>query len=298
MLRWLAIAVVAAGLAAGNAAQAAGGLKVVVIIDNSGSMNTPMPGGGTRIDAAKQALLTVLGQTPADAEIGVVLLNRTRSGRWLVPLGPVDQLSVTQAVNSLQANGPTPLGAAMKVAADQLLTTRESKRFGTYKLLIVTDGEATDAGLLKRYLPEVQARGLLIDVIGVSMGNRHSLATQSNTYRRADDPASLQQAVSAVVLGESVADGAAADESDFELLQAIPGEIATAALGALTTRRNTPINARAANNRGASTINPIKPPAPVAVTPQPQRDSSLPFIIIIAAVFIVLRVIRGVIKSK
>lgn len=308
MLRWLAIAVVMTAGPSIGAAHAAGGLKIVVIVDNSGSMNASMPGGGTRITAAKQSLLTVLSQTPADAEAGVVLLNPTQNGRWLVPLGPVDAQAMTNAVNSLRAGGPTPLGAAMKVAADELLAARDAQRYGAYKLLIVTDGEATDRTLVERHLPQIQKRGLLVDVIGVAMGSRHSLATRSNTYRSADDPASLQKAISAVVLGESAADGSDAGESDFELLAAIPGELAAAALDVLTEKRNTPIDSQT-NNQGAA-FPPANAPAtaqgappvpgsPAAQGPAPEQgDTLFGKIIVFIFLAIVFRSVIGLLKKR
>ena len=244
MLRWTTIAVAATALGLAAEAHAGGGLKVVVILDNSGSMQNNMPGGGNRINAAKQALLTVLNQTPADAEVGVLLLNGRRGQDWLIPLGPVDKASIQSAVGGIRASGGTPLGASMKVAADALLEAREKNRYGDYKLLVVSDGEANDPGLVEMYLPQILSRGLLVDVIGVDMAAQHSLATRSNTYRNAADPRSLEQAISAVVLGESAADNAAggdAEESDFEVLAALPDEIAVASLAALTAGENTPL---------------------------------------------------------
>ena len=225
-----------------STAEAAGGLKVVVILDNSGSMNGRMTQGGRRIDAAKQSLLKVLDQVPEDAEVGVLLINSPTPGQWLIPLGPVDRDSMQAAVNSITAGGPTPLGKSMKLAADALLQVREAQRYGTYKLLVVSDGEATDGNLVERFLPEVQARGILIDVIGVAMQQQLSLAKQANTYRRADDPASLEKAISAVVLGESANDlGGDAGESDFEIIAPLSAEAAAASLTALTARHNRPI---------------------------------------------------------
>ena len=233
-------------------------LSIVVILDNSGSMSARMTGGDTRMAAAKRSLQAVLNLTPATARVGVVLLNPPRIGEpWLVPLGPIDPGSMRQAVQGIVAGGPTPLGAAMKTAADALLGLRDQSRYGTYKLLIVSDGEANDRRLVERYLPEAQARGLLIDVIGVDMAQQHSLATRANTYRNAADPASLEQAISAVVLGESTADGGDAGDSDFELLDPLPAELAAASLTALTTLANEPIG------QGKFKA----PPAPAAVPP-------------------------------
>jgi hypothetical protein len=129
----------------------------------------------------------------------------------------------------------------MKAGTDALLAMRESQRYGTYKLLIVTDGEATDQQLVDAYLPDILSRGIVVDVIGVNMAQDHSLATQVHTYRRADDEASLQQAISDIVLGESTADAGDAGESDFELLAGFPDEVAAEALGALAQMGNQPI---------------------------------------------------------
>lgn len=236
-------------LASAATVQADSGLNIVVILDNSGSMAERMPGGGSRMDAAKRSLQTVLERTPDDANVGVVLLNPATLGEdWLIPLGPVDTQAAQHTIERVRAQGPTPLGGAMKQGADALLELRDTQRYGDYKLLVVSDGEATDGQLVERYLPEVQSRGLLVDVIGVAMGRQHSLATRANTYRNAEDPASLEQAISAVVLGESTADSDSADagESDFEVLAPIPGELAAAALAALTTQSNEPIDGAAA----------------------------------------------------
>ncbi|TWT29729.1 vWA domain-containing protein [Blastopirellula retiformator] len=271
MHRLLLAAILTAGsLIQASAALAADNLNVVVILDNSGSMQEGMNSGGPRIAAAKTALQKVLDQTPDSAKVGVYLLNPGRKGNWLIPLGPVDKSAINDAVSSLRADGGTPLGKSMKSAADALLKLREEQRYGDYKLLIVSDGEATDANLVERYLPEIQARGLLVDVIGVDMAREHSLATRTSTYRNASDPASLEQAISAVVLGESGADASDAGESDFELLASFPSEMAAESLNALTTLANDPVGTSGRNSYSA---NP-RPAPPVANSPHFPNNSA------------------------
>jgi uncharacterized protein YegL len=219
--------------------------NVVIVLDDSGSMGEHMRSDRRtrKIDAAKSALRTVLEQLPEDSQVGVVSLNGTADG-WLLPLSQVDQSSIDTVLTRINARGGTPLGKFMKVAADTLLEARAKQHYGTYKLLIVTDGEATDPQLVDRYLPDIVARGLVVDVIGVDMSGNHSLSTKVQTYRRADDPASLTQAISQVVLGEtSDADGDAS-EADFEFLAGLSNEVATAALLALSTSANEPIGER------------------------------------------------------
>jgi uncharacterized protein YegL len=215
---------------------------VVVVLDDSGSMNERMKGMRTgKMDIAKEALLSVLEDVPDDAEVGVLALNsRGSDGHWIVPLGPVDRSSLRRRISSMGADGGTPLGAAMKEAADALLAKRDKQVYGTYRLLIVTDGEAGDQALVEQYLPAIKARGLITDVIGVDMRGDHSLATKVNTYRRADNPASLKKAI-ADVFAETSDDAAGAGESDYDLLGGIPDEVAWAALASLTATKNQPI---------------------------------------------------------
>ncbi len=184
----------------------------------------------------------MLEQLPPDAQVGVLVLNgRQRMGEWIIPLGPLQPERLEQAIRRIQASGGTPLGQFMKVAADALLKLRAQQRYGNYRLLIVTDGEAGDRQLVEGYLPQIQARGITVDVIGVDMQRDHSLKNQVTSYRRADDPRSLQQAIQES-LAESSLDSQDADEqSDFELLAALPDEIALASIQQLCEANNEPI---------------------------------------------------------
>ncbi|MFV1964191.1 MAG: VWA domain-containing protein [Pirellulaceae bacterium] len=224
------------------------GQNIVVLLDDSGSMGDRMRNdwGTRKINAAREALLTVLEKLPPDARIGVLALNGGGADHWVVPLGRVDRSRLQSSIKVIRASGGTPLGASMKVAADALLNLREKSRYGTYKLLIVTDGEANDQERVDGYLPDILSRGITVDVIGVDMRQDHSLATRVQTYRRADDPASLRQAISQVVLGESTADARDAGESDFEMLAGFPDEVAVAALDALARQGNAPIRTKSA----------------------------------------------------
>lgn len=219
------------------------GQNVVVVLDDSGSMGMRMRSDPAtqKMDAAKHALIEVLERLPADTQVGVVALNQGAGDRaWIVPLGRIDQASMRSAVEGIRHAGGTPLGRFMKIGADALLALRERERYGTYRLLIVTDGEASDPDLVERYLPDILSRGITVDVIGVDMESDHSLATKVHSYRRADDPESLTRAISEV-FAESVEDGRDTGESDFEMVAGIPSELAAAALAALAQSGNHPI---------------------------------------------------------
>lgn len=210
---------------------------VVVVVDDSGSMADRMRHERVRkIDAAKQSLAVVLDRLPADAEVGVLALNQG----WILPLQGSGNAQAKQLVNRLRARGGTPLGVRMKEATDELLAKRAANTYGDYRLLVVTDGEASDQGVLDHVLPDIMARGLLVDVIGVDMESEHSLATVVHNYRRADDPDSLKEAI-ATSLAESDDTDTIGGESDFELLEGLPMDVAPVVITALTTMNDTPI---------------------------------------------------------
>ena len=210
--------------------------NVVIVLDDSGSMCERMRSDRdiTKMDAAKQALITILKQLPKDTHVGVVLLNGTRQGGWLIPLGPVPD-TIEAQIKSIRPNGGTPLGERIKEGADMLLKKREASHYGSYRLLIVTDGEANDPNLVDTYLPDILSRGLTVDVIGVDMSGEHSLATKVHNYRSADDPASLEAAIKET-FAESSDD--ATGQEDYLLASVIPDEMAVKIISTLTSSGN------------------------------------------------------------
>ncbi len=223
------------------------GDNVVIVLDDSGSMNEKMGGGVRRIDAAKKAITQVLKQFPDDTKLGLMLLNGDRSKQhWAVPLQQLSVVQATQRVEAVKADGGTPLGERMREGADALLQLREKQIYGNYRLLIVTDGEASDKKQLDSYLPDVLARGLVVDAIGVDMKQDHTLATRVHSYRRADDAAALSKAIEEV-FAERVDSGLSSSEMDFSLLQAFDDATAKEALSALAKPNNTAIVAVSPN---------------------------------------------------
>jgi len=235
-------------LVLGSPAVLHAGQNVVVVVDDSGSMNDRMRSGGRRIQAAKRALQVVLEKLPEDAKIGVLALNQG----WIIPLGKLDRSKTSGQINQLRANGGTLLGARLKLAADELLKLRKDQVYGDYRLLVVTDGEANDQPLLDYVLPDIMNRGLVVDVIGVDMVSVHSLAQNVHNYRRADDQASLETAI-AESLAESDNEVAIGEESDFELIAGLPQEMALSVIGALTSAQNQPVGGSELNSNDFGT---------------------------------------------
>jgi len=249
--------------------------NVVIVLDGSGSMARPLPGANTdKMTAAKAALKQVLQTVPQETHIGLLVFSaKGIEDDWVYPLGPREDAKLTEAIDRPRPGNDTPLGAYIKKGADRLLEQRAKQfGYGTFRLLIVTDGEATDPKVMERNTPEVIARGITVDVIGVAMNQRHTLATKVHSYRSANDPASLKRAL-AEVFGEigGRGDDTTATEA-FSELGSIPSEIAQAMIQALSSSGNHPIGERPRPSQPA-----VVAPAPApAAQPGPSAQAAPP----------------------
>ena len=259
MSAWLGVVLVGLWAAPLGQAQVQVTDNVVVVVDASGSMGTHMAGTGRdRMTVAKEALKQVLDQVPDTTHVGVLVFPR---GNWVYPLGPRKETMLAGAIDSIGEGGSTPLGEYMKRGADALLKAREKQfGYGTYRLLIVTDGEAGDPRLVETFTPDIISRGITIDVIGVEMPSRHTLATRVHSYRNANDPESLRQAISSVFAEVASSDGGVAGEDAFELIADLPEGTASAMLESLSTSGNQPIG-EAPSMRSADTYAPSPAPS-------------------------------------
>jgi len=243
--------------------------NVVVVVDASGSMGAPM-GGSTRMSVAKNALKQVLDQIPDTTHVGILVFPR---GNWVYPLGPRKESMLAGAIDSIQSGGGTPLGEYMKRGADVLLNARRKQfGYGTYRLLVVTDGEAGDARQVEAYTPDIISRGITIDVIGVEMASRHTLATKVHSYRNANDPESLKQAISEVFAEVASGDAGQTGEDAFELIADLPEATASAMLKSLSTSGNQPIG-EAPSMRSVESPSPSPAPSYSGGTTSSQSTS-------------------------
>lgn len=211
--------------------------NLVIVMDDSGSM-TGSFSGTSRMEAAKEALRTVLVTVPQTTSVGLLALN----AGWRYDLGPRDDARLNAAINKLSPDRGTPLGQMIKEGADRLLGKRELQHgYGSYRLLVITDGEATDEALMNRYAPEVVARGITLDVIGVGMNTTHSLARTAHSYRAADDLTALKLAITAVMAEIGGSTSIDASREAFEAVGGLPPETAAAVISAFSTTGNYPI---------------------------------------------------------
>ncbi len=191
--------------------------NIIIILDASGSMKENFRGdqSKSKMDAAKEALKSVLAKVPDNTHIGLLVFSGSNvQNDWVYPLGPKNTEQMLAAIDLPLPGGGTPLGKYMRIGANRLLEQREKQyNYGNYRLLIVTDGVAQDEEKVAQYTPEILDRQIRVDVIGVDMQTDHLLAKDADSYRRADNPGELVAAVTQI-LAETGGTGTDLDGED------------------------------------------------------------------------------------
>ena len=193
---------------------------VVIVLDASAAMDRPAPAGGTRLDEAKRALRAVVtalppgtpvglrvygsqsGPRPADREAGC------RDTRLVTPVGPLDAVRFTAALDGVTARGRAAIGHALRqVGAD-------TPGAALPTVVLVSTG-VEDCGVPE---PCAVARSLAaqpipvrIHTVGLGLGDNRRARERlrciaregGGTFREAAEDASLAGAVLA-----SIGDGA------------------------------------------------------------------------------------------
>ncbi|WP_327098324.1 VWA domain-containing protein [Nocardia vinacea] len=120
----------------------------MLILDASGSMQRPDP-VGTMMDAAKNAVRNFVGSAPADAKVGLTVygtntgnteaekISGCRDVRVLHKAETLDRSALTSAVDGIKASGWTPMGTALRQAAETL------PKSGPRSIVLVSDGDDT-----------------------------------------------------------------------------------------------------------------------------------------------------------
>ena len=120
----------------------------MLILDASGSMQRPDP-AGTMMDAAKNAVRNFVGSAPADSKVGLTVYGTNtgnteaekasgcRDVRVLHKPETLDRTALTSAVDGIKASGWTPMGTALRQAAETL------PKSGPRSIVLVSDGDDT-----------------------------------------------------------------------------------------------------------------------------------------------------------
>ncbi|SBV28148.1 Ca-activated chloride channel family protein [Micromonospora krabiensis] len=150
--------------------------RVELVLDVSGSMRARDIDGRSRISVAQQAFNEVVDALPAETQLGIRVLGATYQGKdkkvgcqdtqQIVPVGPVDRTEAKAAVATLRPTGFTPVGLALRKAAEDLGTGATTRR-----IVLITDGEDTcappDPCDVARELA-AQGTRLVVDTLGLA----------------------------------------------------------------------------------------------------------------------------------
>lgn len=180
----------------------------MIVLDDSGSM-------GSDLDQAKAAVLEAVRMMKPTDRVGVLALN----AGLVLPITTVEDASLTLQgkLAPLSSTGSTPLGPALSAARDLLSEeAARSRSFGTYRIIVTTDGAADDADRLVAEVKEtVNMTPVQVATIGIGIGRRHVLNAEGQTsYVAVDDVSKLKDALQAAV----------AENASFDPITAFDGD--------------------------------------------------------------------------
>ncbi|MBF6171887.1 VWA domain-containing protein [Nocardia blacklockiae] len=180
----------------------------MLVLDASGSMLATDPGGGTKMDAAKEAVRAFVTAAPAASKVGLSVYGTgtgsadaeksagCRDVQVLRAPDALDKSALTRAVDGITPSGYTPIGAALRTAAQALPSS------GPRSIVLVSDGIDTcappDPCEVARELSR-QGNRIMVHAIGfgVDEAARAQLScvaqTTGGTYTDAADGKILEQ---------------------------------------------------------------------------------------------------------
>ncbi len=168
---------------------------VALVIDSSGSMaQTTSPGGPTKLDAAREAARSFLGQMQAGRD-QASLIQFNQSARVLAPLGG-DIDAVSAALDQITQDTGTRIDLALALAGQQLQSPAR-KAENNAVLILLTDGEpsGTTPAEVRAEADAVKAAGILIFTIGLGreldVDLLQSMASRPDWYYAAPDTSDL-----------------------------------------------------------------------------------------------------------
>ena len=150
--------------------------KVDLVLDVSGSMRAADIQGKSRMSVAQQSISEVIDALPDETEFGIRTLGATYQGndkaegckdtKQLYPVGRTNKVEAKTAVATLRPTGWTPIGLALRGAAQDLGNGPTTRR-----VVLITDGEDScappDPCDVARELAS-QGINLVVDTLGLA----------------------------------------------------------------------------------------------------------------------------------
>lgn len=187
-----------------------------LIFDGSGSMsealNKQCQGDkrfGSRLEGAKWAVEQFMPLVPSNVNLGLWVFDTTGNSERL-PLGSESRTQFLTAIQKTRAGGKTPLTESIEQGVNRLVQQRDRQLgYGEFRLVVVTDGEATGRPLTQA-VAYARQRRIPIYTIGLCLGAQHELRKYSVSYRAADSIEALRRG-----LEETLAETSAFDPQTF-----------------------------------------------------------------------------------
>ena len=170
-----------------------------IVLDDSGSMSADM-------EDAKRAVIDALAAMQDEDRVSVIALN----AGLVMPFTSVSEARATlpAALARVRSDGSTPLTWAVQQGQALLEAEASSVRgFGTFRMIITTDGVANDGEALARVVENIAATTpIQMTTIGIDIGGRHVL--------RRSDLGSFVDVANVAALSEAL-QAAVAENADF-----------------------------------------------------------------------------------
>ncbi|MBN1183114.1 MAG: VWA domain-containing protein [Bacteroidales bacterium] len=183
------------------------------LFDGSGSMEDDCA-NERKIDGAKEAIFKFLEKVPDEINIGLLIfgVDNEYGIEEYVPLGLANREDFKQTIQNMEPTGDTPLGNATYYGIDALVEQyKKQLGYGEYRLIIVSDGLATDPDqfeeslLYSRKYPFIAIYG-----IGLCLEQEHILRDFAISYTDAYNYEELGKA-----LEETIAELPEFDPTEF-----------------------------------------------------------------------------------
>ena len=151
----------------------AAGRNLEIVLDVSGSMNTPL-GDGTRWSTALQVLKSVVATLPGDMNVGLRVYGHRYSSKsaqtcqdteLVVPIGKLDRERIAKVTEQLKPRGETPLVRSVLKTVDDL------KKAGGGSVILITDGEESCQGDPRSAARQIKASGVKVtlNIVGFTL---------------------------------------------------------------------------------------------------------------------------------
>jgi hypothetical protein len=153
------------------------GRSIVIVLDASGSMNTKLPDGQIRMEAAKAAVADLAGKLGDDTRVALRVYGHQsspqqkncRDSALVVGFGPAaaNRARIVDQAHGVKAQGYTPISYSLQLAAKDLTGETATERV----VLLVSDGKETCEGdpcAAAKALADADAK-LVVHTVGVDV---------------------------------------------------------------------------------------------------------------------------------